>query len=403
MENQDIIVGLDIGTTKIVAIAGRNNGNGKIEILGMGRSESVGVSRGVVTHITQTTDSIRQAVEQASKNAIRSAQQNGQLLRKELGDIEISQGDVDRLTDDMYGLVMRAGEEIIDVIPLEFNVDAETGIKNPVGMSGRRLEGNFHIIIGKVSSVNNIRKCVEKAGLSIASCVIESIASSEAVLNQDEKEGGVVLVDIGGGTTDIAIFLDNVIRHTNVIPLGGNQITNDIREGCSVIRKHAELMKVQYGHAFADDSMANDFISVPGIQGRPTKEISVKNLAHIIQARMEDIIELVHSEIRNTGWDKKLIAGIVITGGGAQLKNCSQLFEYITGMDTRVGYPGENLSKIPFEDISLPMYATSIGLVMKGIHHHEKMLRRGQAIQASRKRSGFFDNLFSKWFDEGIQ
>jgi cell division protein FtsA len=383
--SSEIVVGLDIGTTKIAAIVGRRNEFGKIEILGMGRADSVGVARGVVLNIDQTVQSIKLAVaEAASKSGvnikvvnvgiagqhIKSHQHRGIKTRAN-ADTEISQKDVDSLIDDMYKLVMLPGEEIIHVLPQEYIIDSELGIKNPIGMAGIRLEANFHIITGQIAAIKNIYKCVEKAGLEVADLTLEPLASADAVLSEEEKEAGVVLVDIGGGTTDVAIFQDGIIRHTAVIPFGGNVISEDIKEGCSIIKNQAELLKVKFGSALASENQENEIVSIPGLRGRAHKEISIKNLSHIIQARMDEIIEHVYYEIKNSGYEKKLIAGIVITGGGAQLKHITQSVEYITGMDTRVGYPNEHLSK-GAEVVTSPMYATSVGLVMKELERVEK-------------------------------
>jgi cell division protein FtsA len=385
MENSAIIVGLDIGTTKICAIVGRRNEVGKIEILGTGKSESHGVMRGVVANIEKTVNSIREAVSQAANTAnveieevyvgiagqhIKSLQHRGMITRTNTND-EISQGDINAIIEDMHRLAMPPGEAIIHVIPQEFIIDNEQGIKDPIGMSGIRLEANCHIITGLITAANNIEKCVKKAGLQAVDLILEPLASAEAVLTDEEKEAGVVLVDIGGGTTDVAIFQDGIIRHTAVIPFGGNVITEDIKEGCSIIRSQAELLKIKFGSALAKQTRDNEIVSIPGLRGREPKEISVKNLASIIQARMEEIIENVYYEIRNSGFEKKLIAGIVVTGGGSQLKHITQLFEYITGMDTRIGYPNEHLGK-GIDEVKSPMYATGVGLVMKGMSETEK-------------------------------
>lgn len=385
MEASEIVVGLDIGTTKIVCIVGRRNEYGKIEILGMGRSESVGVTRGVVSNIEKTVASIKAAVTEAENQSgvnirtvnvgiagqhIKSLQHRGIKMRNSLEE-EISQNDIDALIDDMYKLVMLPGEEIIHVLPQEYIVDNEVGIKDPIGMSGVRLEANFHIITGQVAAVKNIHKCIQKAGLEVVELILEPLASSEAVLNDEEKEAGVVLVDIGGGTTDIAIFHEGIIRHTAVIPFGGNVITEDIKEGCTIIKSQAELLKMKFGSALASENKENEIVSIPGLRGREPKEISVKNLAHIIQARMEEIIENIYYEIKNSGYEKKLIAGIVVTGGGAQLKHMAQLVEYMTGMDTRIGYPNEHLAK-GAQDVTSPIFATGVGLVIKGLQVIDK-------------------------------
>ena len=385
MENGAIIVGLDIGTTKICAIVGKRNEVGKVEILGMGKSESLGVMRGVVANIEKTVNSIKEAVAEAENKSnvvieevyvgiagqhIKSLQHRGMITRSNTVD-EISQSDIDAIIDDMYKLAMPPGEEIIHVIPQEFIIDNEQGIKEPIGMSGVRLEANCHIITGLITAAQNIHKCVTKANLKPIDLILEPLASAEAVLTEEEKEAGVVLVDIGGGTTDVAIFQDGIIRHTAVIPFGGNVITEDIKEGCTIIRSQAELLKVKFGSALAKQMKDNEIVSIPGLRGREPKEISVKNLASIIQARMEEIIENVYYEIRNSGFEKKLIAGIVVTGGGAQLKHVTQLVEYITGMDTRIGYPNEHLGQ-GYDEVKSPMYATGVGLVLRGMQEYDK-------------------------------
>lgn len=400
-KNSPIVVGLDIGTTKICAIVGRRSEFGKIEVLGIGKADSSGVTRGVVSNIQKTVQGIVAAVEDASSQSnveikvvnvgiagqhIKSLQHRGILTRKDLTS-EIQKSDIDKLVSDMYKLVMPPGEEIIHVLPQEFTVDNEPGIKDPIGMAGVRLEANFHIISGHVSAVKNILKCVENASLEVNSLVLEPLASAEAVLSEEEKEAGVVLVDIGGGTTDIAIFHEGIIRHTAVIPFGGNSVTEDIREGCSVMRNQAELLKTRFGSALAEENKDNEIICVPGLKGREPKEISAKNLAYVIQARMEEIIEHVYYEIKSSGYEKKLIAGIIITGGGSQLKHLPQLVEYVTGLDCRVGYPNEHLAKnevLPkatYDLLKSPMYATSIGLLIDGVQSADET----QEVKAAAK------------------
>ncbi len=418
----DLIVGLDIGTTKIACLVGVKNEHGKIEILGVGKAPSLGVRRGVVANIEETVKAIRAAVDEAEKKSnveikrvhvgiagqhIKSIKHNGSRMRDNL-DSPITQGDVDALIESMYKLVMLPGEEIIHVLPQEYTIDSETGIKNPIGHEGVRLEANFHIITGQMAAAKNIKKCVEKAGLFVEDLILEPIASSAAVLSEEEKEAGVAIVDIGGGTTDIAIFYDNVIRHTAVIPFGGNVITDDIKEGCSIIQRHAEELKIKFGSALAKENQDNEIVVIPGLKGRTPKEISTRNLAEIIEARMKEILELVHFEIKNSGYEKKLIAGIVVTGGGAQLKHIKQLVEYVTGMDTRIGYPNEHLAKSN-EDVTSPLFSTGIGLVMKGYEELETEKTREPkkevvTTHSKKSRGSFFDSIFSKTkklFEEG--
>lgn len=423
-----VIVGLDIGTTKIACFVGRKNEHGKIEILSMGKTESLGVMRGMVSNIEKTIQSINGAVEEAEERIegelkiktvnvgiagqhIKSIQHRGIHTRTNI-ESEISQEDINKLVDDMYKMAMPPGEEIITVLPQEYIIDNEQGIKDPIGMSGVRLEANFHIITGNIGASMNIHKCVERAGLKVKDIILEPIASADAVLTEEEKEAGVVLVDIGGGTTDVAIFHEGIIRHTAVIPFGGNVITDDIKEGCTIMKRQAEKLKQKFGSALASESQENEVVAIPGLRGRAPKEITLRNLASIIQARMEEIIDLVHYEIRNSGFEKKLIGGIVVTGGGSQLKHITQLFEYVTGMDTRIGYPTEHLANTNNDAIKSPMYATGIGLVHKGFEDFEKSKSTATPEAASsgevkthseKTRGSFFDSIIQRgktWFAE---
>ena len=384
MEEKSISVGLDIGTTKIVALVGRKNEFNKVEVLGVGKSKSLGVHRGVVNNITQTIQSIQQAVEDAKINSghsisdvsvgiagqhIRSIQHSDYITR-ENPEAVIDEDDIQKLIQQVYKLVMLPGEEIIHVLPQEYKVDGQGEVKEPIGMHGGRLEANFHVVVGQVSSIKNIGRCIKSAGLSMANITLEPLASSEAVLSFEEKEAGVALIDIGGGTTDLAIFKDGIIRHTAVIPFGGNVITEDIKEGCSIIEKQAELLKIKFGSAWPGENRDTEIVSIPGLQGRDPKEISLKTLSKIINARVVEIIEQVFLEIKNYGHNdqkKKLIGGVVLTGGGSQLKHLKQLVEYITGMDTRVGYPSEHLAGDTTEIVSSPLFATSVGLLMSAL------------------------------------
>jgi len=439
----ELVVGLDIGTTKIAAMVGRKNEFGKVEILGIGKTESLGVNRGVVVNIEQTVASIRTAVAMAADKAnvdigevivgiagqhIKSMQHRGMITRQSLDD-EVSQKDVDNLIDNMHRLVMSPGEEIIHVIPQEYIIDLETGIKNPIGHAGIRLEGNFHIITGQVSAVKNIFKCVNRGGLETVDLHLEPLASADAVLSDEEKEAGVVLVDIGGGTTDVAIFYDGIIRHTAVIPFGGNIITEDIKEGCGIIKTQAEQLKVRFGSSLAQENQENEIISIPGLRGRPHKEISIKFLAQIIQARMEEILEFVLFEIKSSGFERKLSAGIVVTGGGSLLKHLPQLVMLTTGMDCRIGTPNEHLAGSD-DELKNPLYATGVGLVMKGIEKYERDAKRGinttkvealpevkteeekakekkKVVGHSKKKIGsFFENIFKSaqdWISDDIE
>jgi cell division protein FtsA len=423
MENEKIIVGLDIGTTKICAIVGRKNEFGKLEVLSMGKAESEGVIKGIVTNIDKTVLAITKAIKEAGDIAgidigvvnvgiagqhIKSSIHHGSITRLS-NDNEINISDVTRLTEDMYRIVIPPGSEIIHVMPQDYIVDYEEGIKDPVGMSGMKLEADFHVITAQTSAINNINKCVRRGGLEIDNLILEPLASSLSVLSEEEKEAGVCLIDIGGGTTDIAIFHDNIIRHTAVIPFGGNIITNDIKEGLSVMQRQAEQLKTKFGKAIAEEASPNEIVSIPGIRNRAPKEISVKNLSNIIQARMEEVIEMAHTEIISSGYDGKLSGGIVITGGGSQLSCLKQLVEYMTGMDTRIGYPNEHLGKSKMEAVKSPMYATAVGLVLAGFRSLDNREERYKEAKENTKNavvpvkvkkanptSDFFSTIISK-------
>lgn len=389
MNKDNIAVGLDIGTTKIVVMIGKKNEYGKLEILGVGKSKSLGVHRGVVNNITQTIQSIQQAILEAESNSgykindvvvgiagqhIRSIQHSDYISRPNAEEV-INDVDIDALIGQVHKLAMLPGEEIIHVLPQEFKVDGQAEIKEPIGMYGGRLESSFHVVVGQAASIRNLGRCVKSAGLELSGLTLEPLASADAVLSQEEKEAGVALIDIGGGTTDLAIFKDGIIRHTAVIPFGGNVITEDIKEGCSIIEKQAELLKVRFGSAWPGENKDNEIVSIPGLRGREPKEISLKNLSKIIHARVVEIIEQVYAEIKLYGHEdpkRKLIAGIVLTGGGSQLQHIKQLVEYITGMDTRIGYPNEHLAGNSEEELSSPLYATAVGLVMNSIRNNTK-------------------------------
>lgn len=420
MKNQ-LVVSLDIGTTKICAMVGRMDKRGKLEILGTGKVESIGVLRGVVSNIEKTVKAISDAIVEAERRSgveigvvnvgiagqhIKSLQHRGILTRNSIHD-EIAQQDIDDLVSDMYKLVLPPGDKIIHVIPQEFIVDNEQGIVDPIGMSGIRLEANFHIITGQITAIKNIYKCVQKAGLEMVSLALEPIASSAAVLSDEEKEAGVALVDIGGGTTDLAIFHEGIIRHTAVVPLGGNIITKDIKEGCNIMGPQAEKLKIKFGCAMASKLTENRIVTIPGLRGRSHKEISERNLARIIQARVEEILDLVYWEIRRSGYERKLVGGVVLTGGGAMLRNMVDLIELHTGLSARMGIPTEHLAHGYDEAVTSPIYATSIGLVLNGF----KELEKGELLQevdsyvsnatpVSKIGKDNGQNPSGKWFDK---
>jgi len=385
-QNDEYVAAIDLGTTKVVALVGKKTKSGKLHILSHSKTPSKGIKRGVVLNIEETVAAIQETIEEVQLQSgiifnevfvgiagqhIKSIRNRGYINRDSV-DNEIVKEDIQALVRDMYKIPLEAGEEIIHVIPQTFIVDNEVGVKNPVGMSGRRLEANFHIVIGQVASAKNIEKCITRVGLKVEELILEPLASAAAVLTEDEMEAGVALVDIGGGTTDLAVYYDGVVRHTAVIPFGGNVITNDIKEGCSILHRQAEALKMQYGSALGDLAPEDKIVSIPGISGRDPKEISFKKLANIIQSRMEEIIDAVSFEIESSGVADKLSAGIVITGGGSLLRHLPQLINFKTGMDVRIGQPNEHLTVDSGEEINHPLYSTAVGLVLKGFDYYQE-------------------------------
>src|SRR6195256_414502 len=384
---QPIIVGLDIGTTKIAAIAGRKNEYGKLEILGFGRANSNGVKHGQVLNIDETIKAIRMALDNCfasnpnlevkdvyvgiAGHHIKSLQTRGDIVRQN-SDEKITQSEIDLLIKDQYNTFIPAGDQIIDVIPQEFTVDNFQNIANPIGYGGVKVGANFHIITGDRNAIRNINRSVEKAGLHTKDLVLQPLASSSAVMAQEDLEAGVAIVDIGGGTTDLAVFYEGILKHTAVIPFAGENITNDIKTGLGVLKTQAEQMKVQFGSALANEAKANAYITIPGLRGMPAKEISVKNLANIIQARMIEIMDFVSYHLKQVGLDNRALnGGIVMTGGGSQLKHLIQLTEYITLLNARIGFPTEHLAAGHIDELAKPMYSTCIGLILKGYNDYE--------------------------------
>ena len=424
-EIKKVIVGLDIGTTKVCAIVGTKNEFGKVEILGMGKADSLGVIRGEVRNIDKTVKAISEAVDKAKASMqngsvrieinsvhvgiagqhIKSKQHRNSISRNNPDD-EITLDEVINFIKETEKLALPPGDKIIHVLPQEYQVDEFADVADPVGIAGVRLSANFHIITGHVEAIKNINKSVHRAGLDVADLILEPLSSAEAVLTPEEMEAGVCLVDIGGGTTDVAIFKNGIIRHTAVIPFGGNIITDDVVEGCQVLRNQAELLKVKFGSAVADENKENEIVCIPGFHGRAPKEVSIKNLAMVIQARVEEIFESVLFQIKSSGLERKLNAGIVITGGGSQLKHLSKLVEFVTGMDTRIGYPNEHIAKSIVDEIKSPMYATAVGLVIKGLNESgmDEMDETAshddhEITNAKPQKTGGF---LSKWLDKGM-
>jgi cell division protein FtsA len=386
-QEQPIIVGLDIGTTKIAAIAGRKNEYGKLEILGFGRANSNGVKHGQVLNIDETIKAIKMALDNCyasnpnlaigevyvgiAGHHIKSLQTRGDIVRQTTED-EITQKEVDQLIADQYKTYIPAGDQIIDVIAQEFAVDNFQNIISPIGYGGVKVGANFHIITGDRNAIKNINRAVEKSGLSTKDLVLQPLASASAVMGQEDLEAGVAIVDIGGGTTDLAVFYEGILKHTAVIPFGGENITNDIKTGLGVLKTQAEQMKVQFGSALSNEAKTNAFITIPGLRGMPAKEISVKNLANIIQARMSEIMDFVTYHLKQVGLDNRMLnGGIVLTGGGSQLKHLIQLTEYVTGLNARIGYPTEHLAAGHIEELAKPTYSTCIGLILKGYSDYE--------------------------------
>ena len=394
------IVGLDIGTTKIACFIGERAEKGKIRIVGFGKTESVGVERGIVRNIYDTAESIRRAVSEASEMAkydvdevyvgiagqhIKSRSNQGSIMIAEDHRL-IEKADVDRLIEEQNRIMLDPGEEIIHVFPQNYIVDNDKldSDIDPVGVAGKCLVANFHIVTGNTNNVRNIRDAVAEAGLRIKGVVLEPIASAYAVLDDGDKAAGVALVDIGGGTTDIAIFHEGIIRHTSVLPLAGNVITNDIHDNCMILKHQAESLKTKFGSCLPSNVNQDDIIAIPGIRNQAPREISVKTLATIINARMRQILEQVLYEIQVSGFERQLIAGVVLTGGGARLKHIKEYSELITGIDTRVGMPDEHIDpqgNASFEDLSHPMYATGIGLVIYGILEEEKLAQQNATTE----------------------
>jgi cell division protein FtsA len=408
----EIIVGLDIGTTKVCAVIASVDENGKFNVLGVGRSPSDGLTRGVVTNIDKTVRSIQSAISEAETRAgvrvqsvivgiagdhIQSFQSRG-VIAISGPENEITKADVNRLIEDTKRVALPSDRRIIHVIPQEFIIDGQDGVSDPVGMAGVRLEANVHIITGLVTAAQNIFRCVQRAGLNISDMVLEPLASSYAVLDEEEKEVGIALLDVGGGTTDLAVFEDRTIRYTAVIPIAGNQVTNDIRRGLGILTEQAEKLKCQHGFSYLPVVVDDEPITLPGIGGRPPLEIDKKLLAQIIQPRMEEIFEIAAMEIKRSGYSRHLSAGVVLTGGGSLVKGAADLAREVLGLPVKIGIPG-GFSAGLVREIENPIYATCVGLVLHGLRHKEKTplnFKNG-------KEGGSIRKIFGKmksWFDE---
>ena len=302
---------------------------------------------------------------------IKSLQTRGDMVRQD-PENEIQSSEIDTLIENQRKTFIPAGDQIIDVIPQDFHVDNIQNIKDPVGYNGVKVGANFHIITGDRNAIRNINRAVERSDLKTKDLVLQPLASASAVMSDIDLEAGVAILDIGGGTSDLAVFYDGILKHTAVIPFGGENITNDIRLGLGVLKQQAEAMKVQFGSALADEAKANAFITIPGLKGMQAKEISVKNLAQIIQARMSEILDFVSYHLKQVGLDSRALnGGIILTGGGSQLKHLIQLTEYTTGLNARIGLPNEHLAANHIDELKKPMYATCLGLILKGYNDYE--------------------------------
>lgn len=407
MEENEIIVGLDIGTTKVVCFVGQRAENDKVRILGYGRTESSGVQWGDVVNIISVSDAIKQAVREASQQAdvnieevyVGIAGQHIQCICNQgLCTIPpehefIQEDDLERLINSQYNIMIKADERIVHVFPQQYIVD-KTPLDvdvPPVGVKGRELQADFHIVKANVRNLSNIHSAIERAGLKVKGVVLQPVASSLAVLDESDRNVGVALVDIGGGTTDIAVFVDNIIRHTSVLPLAGNAITQDIKSSCTVMSHHAEMLKIKFGHCLPETVSESDFVSIPGYRNQPPHEIGMKQLAQVIKARVTQILEQVDYEINLSGVSSQLMGGVVLTGGGAQLNDIKELTEFITGKDVRIGLPDAHLAPDTSADIINSQYSTGIGLVIYGIQESERERRAARQQEEQEPESGMPD------------
>lgn len=380
-QNSDMVVAVDLGSTKIYSVVARKNMLGRIEIIGYGKSANEGVIRGVVSNIDKTAKSISDAIDMSEKTSrqeilsihtgiaghhIKSISHQGMSYRSNPQD-EITSEELEKLKQEISKIALPLGEQILHIVPEEYTVDDQAGILDPIGMFGSKLQCKFHIITGQSSATNNVIRSFEKAGLEIDSVTLNAIAAADSVLSDEEKEAGVVLVDLGGGTTDISIYQEGILKYTASIPLGGSIITKDIKAGCTVTQDQAEKLKVRFGSALAEEVIDNRIITIPGIMGREPKEISEKNLSRIIQARIQEIFEFIMWEIHKSGYENKLVAGIVLTGGAANLKNIELLAEYQTGLPARIGDPF-TFGNSQFEkDVLLPEFAVCLGIIKEAM------------------------------------
>lgn len=401
---KDLIVGLDIGTSKVVAIVGEVKMDGAINIVGLGSHPSRGLKKGVVVNIESTVQSIQRAVEEAELMAgcqihsvyagiagshIRSLNSHGIVA---IRDREVTPGDMERVIDAARAVAIPADQKVIHVLPQEFVIDNQEGIREPVGMSGVRLEAKVHLVTGAVSAAQNIVKCVKRCGLEVDDIILEQLASSHAVLTDDEMDLGVCLVDIGGGTTDIAVFTDGSIRHTAVIPIAGDQVTNDIAVALRTPTQHAEEIKIKYACALTQLAMADETIEVPSVGDRPPRRLARQTLAEVVEPRYEELLNLVQAELRRSGFEDLIAAGIVMTGGSSKMEGVIDLAEEIFHAPVRLGVPQHVTGLV--DVVRNPIYATGVGLLLFGQKHRS---RQKAGLMVGREGSPLWERM-KGWF-----
>ncbi len=402
--DKNLIVGLDIGTSKVVAIVGEVSPDEEIEIIGIGSSRSRGLKKGVVVNIESTVHSIQRAIEEAELMAgceihsvytgiagshIRSLNSHGIVA---IRDNEVSMGDIDRVIDAARAVAIPADQKILHILPQEFVIDSQEGVKEPIGMSGVRLEAKVHMVTGSVSAAQNIVKCVRRCGLEVDDVILEQLASSYAVLIEDEKELGVCLVDVGGGTTDIAVFTDGAIHHTSVIPIAGDQVTNDIAIALRTPTQHAEDIKVQYACALTQLANPEETIEVPSVGDRPARRLARQTLAEVVEPRYEELFTLVQAELRRSGFESLIAAGVVLTGGSAKMEGAVELAEEIFHMPVRIGMP-QHVSGLS-DVVRNPIYATGVGLLIFG---QRQVQTAGSSVRLDSGVKGILRRMKS-WF-----
>ncbi len=409
-QSSNIIVGLDIGTSKIAAIIGKLKAGGEIEIIGMGTHPSRGLKRGVVVNIDATVESIQHAIDEAERMSgyqvesvyvgiagshVRSMNSDGMVA---ISDQDVKQADVERVIEAAKTIAIPGDMQLLHILPQEFIIDKQGGIREPIGMSGVRLEAKVHMVMGSVSAAQNITKCVERCNLEVADIILEQLASSEAVLSEDEKELGVCLVDIGGGTTDIAIFQNGAIRHTAVISVAGDQVTNDIAVAFRTPTQAAERIKKQYACAVPQLIAQDEEIEVPSVGDRPARCLSRRTLVEVVEPRYEELFQLIQAELQQSGYADVLAAGVVLTGGSSLVEGAVELAEEVFHMPVRLGYPHE--VKGLKEQVSNPMYATTVGLLKYAQEHQP--LNQGGEKRSSLADAGSVLEQMKNWFKKSF-